>query len=354
MPRIPKNAINVLAGLVLLVNPSFLFSQKIPVAVLDFEATGISQTEAITLTDRLRNELFRLGDFKVVERGLMEGILLEQDFQMSGCTTNECLVEVGRLTGAKLMVGGRISKIGALFTVSARVVDVETGELLRVSDYDLQGSLEEMLTRGMGQVAAMLSMNNLESQRPLYAKPTDMLSEQRKTAEPAIDRTSPTSPIRSADIKRPRYQISTGFPSTDVGGYFIEISYLSRGKESAKRFALLPAFAVGHAQMIWDFPNQDIPVDEVYDTNYFMPIIKGKIQTGGLGFAAKLGYGFEFGKMTDRLEQLDTHNYVSTVVLIGGELSVRLGAINLLFGLNLYSSSAFGTRTESTSIGISF
>ncbi|MCH8025111.1 MAG: hypothetical protein IIB43_10455, partial [Candidatus Marinimicrobia bacterium] len=54
-------------------------AQPIPIAILDFEANGISQTEAIALTDRLRNELFRLGQFEVVERGLMEEILLEQD-----------------------------------------------------------------------------------------------------------------------------------------------------------------------------------------------------------------------------------------------------------------------------------
>ncbi len=128
-------------------------AKAIPIAILDFEANGISQTEAIALTDRLRNELFRLGQFEVVERGLMEDILLEQDFQLTGCTTNDCLVEVGRLIGARQVVGGRISKLGAMFTVSARVVDVETGKVLGVSDYDLRGGLEEMLTVGMKQVA---------------------------------------------------------------------------------------------------------------------------------------------------------------------------------------------------------
>ncbi|MFC1618796.1 DUF2380 domain-containing protein [Candidatus Neomarinimicrobiota bacterium] len=131
-------------------------AQNIPVAILDFEANGISQTEVIALTDRLRNELFRLGEFEVVERGLMEDILAEQDFQMSGCTSNECLVEVGRLIGAQQVIGGRISKIGTMFTVSARMVAVETGKVLAVSDYDLRGGLEEMLTTGMAQVAMII------------------------------------------------------------------------------------------------------------------------------------------------------------------------------------------------------
>ncbi len=131
--------------------------QAIPIAVVEFEGNGISQTEAIALTDRLRNELFRLGAFEVVERGMMETILTEQDFQMTGCTSNDCLVEVGQLLGARQVVGGRISRVGAMFTVSARVVDVQTGKLLGVSDFDLRGGLEEMLTDGMKQVALMLS-----------------------------------------------------------------------------------------------------------------------------------------------------------------------------------------------------
>jgi len=44
-----------------------------------------------------------------------------------------------------------------MFTASARVGDVQTGKLLGVSDFDLRGGLEEMLTGGMKQVAVMLS-----------------------------------------------------------------------------------------------------------------------------------------------------------------------------------------------------
>ncbi len=141
---------------ILILPVTFLPGQKMPIAVLDFQPFGISETEAIALTNRLRNELFRVGSFKVVERGMMESILEEQDFQLSGCTSDECLVEVGRLLGARQMVGGSISKVAGTFTVSARMVDVETGEVLSVSDYDLRGELDDMLTHGMRAVVATL------------------------------------------------------------------------------------------------------------------------------------------------------------------------------------------------------
>ncbi len=145
---------------------SLLQSKNIPIAVLDFDGIGISQPEATALSNRLRNELFRLGRFEVVDRGMMDNILGEQDFQQAGCTSNDCLVEVGKLLGAQQMVGGSISKVGGTFTVSARLVDVETGKVLSVSDFDIKGELDDLLTRGMAQVAAMLSISDEDIELP--------------------------------------------------------------------------------------------------------------------------------------------------------------------------------------------
>ena len=42
----------------------------------------------------------------------MEDILKEQGFQQTGCTSDECVVEVGKIIGVQQMVGGSISKVG--------------------------------------------------------------------------------------------------------------------------------------------------------------------------------------------------------------------------------------------------
>lgn len=133
-----------------------VLAQKTTIAVMDFEARGVSQTEVAALSDRLRNELFRLEKFQVVERGMMETILTEQDFQLTGCTSDECLVEVGQLLGAQMMVGGSISKVGDMYTASARMVDVETSQVVMVADYDLEGRINDMLTIGMRALAIRL------------------------------------------------------------------------------------------------------------------------------------------------------------------------------------------------------
>lgn len=152
-PERPQKYLLILAALVL----PLMAQEQTPVVVLDFEGYGVSQPEVITLTNRLRNELFKLGTFRVVERGMMTSILAEQDFQLSGCASDECLVEIGRLVGATQAVGGSIGKVGDVYSISARIVDVETGTLLVVADHDTRGELSDVLTIGMPAIARMLA-----------------------------------------------------------------------------------------------------------------------------------------------------------------------------------------------------
>ena len=118
---------------------------------------GVTNDEASALSDRLRLELFKTMSFTVVERAMMEQILKEQGFQQSGCTTNECIVEVGRLIGVEQIAGGSISKIGSTYSVSARLVSVETGKILKTATYDFRGEIDDLLVSGMRQIAVKLA-----------------------------------------------------------------------------------------------------------------------------------------------------------------------------------------------------
>jgi len=130
---------------------------QLPIAVIDFDGKGISQQESSALTDRLRSELIEGGFFKVVERGMMEDVMKEQGFQQSGCTSDECIVEVGRMIGVDRMIGGSISKVGDLFSVNAKIVSVETGEIFNSITFDLNGEIELLLSDGMKSVSYLLA-----------------------------------------------------------------------------------------------------------------------------------------------------------------------------------------------------
>lgn len=126
-----------------------LLSGQSTIAVLQFDAHGISATEVATLSDRFRDELFKSEKYIVVTRGEMEEILSEQGFQQSGCVSDECVVEAGQLLGVQQMISGSIGKVGNAYSISVHIIDVKTGEILNISTYDHFGEIELLLTVGI-------------------------------------------------------------------------------------------------------------------------------------------------------------------------------------------------------------
>ena len=130
--------------------PSIPFAKQAQtIAVIEFEGNGVSDFEVTALTDRFRDELVKLGNETVVERGRMEEVLTEQAFQQTGCTSSECAVEVGKLLSVQKIIVGSISKVGNVFSVSCRLVSVETGEILKVTNFDYDGEIGDLLKFGM-------------------------------------------------------------------------------------------------------------------------------------------------------------------------------------------------------------
>lgn len=115
------------------------------IAVLNLEGTGISQSEAAGLTDRFRTDLVRTNLVTVVERGQMESILAEQDFQLTGCTSEECAVEIGQLLGVTSMVAGTIGKIGSTYIIDIRMIDVKTGQIRMSLKKDYRGEVDGLI-----------------------------------------------------------------------------------------------------------------------------------------------------------------------------------------------------------------
>lgn len=116
------------------------------IAVIDLASRGgLSASEVGTLTDRLRSVLVRTRAFTVVDRGLMEEVLKEQGFQMSGCTSTDCAVEAGKILGVEQMVSGTIGRIGKLYTVDIILIDVGTSQIIKSLTRDYRGEVEGLV-----------------------------------------------------------------------------------------------------------------------------------------------------------------------------------------------------------------
>ena len=130
-----------------LVLSSLLYSQDFrqTVAVIDFDASGISQLEATSLTNRFRTAVGDVGAMRLVERGMMEEVLQEQGFQQTGCTSEECAVEVGQLLGVQNMIGGSIGRVGDTFTLDVRMISVQSGVSLVTKQKTYAGKVDGLI-----------------------------------------------------------------------------------------------------------------------------------------------------------------------------------------------------------------
>ncbi len=150
-----------------------VFSKDIPIAVNDLEGNGLTETEISIISDRLRSELSQVGTFSVMERGEMNAILQEMEFQMSGaCDDASCMVEVGQILGVQKIVAGSTGKLGDFYTISLRIIDVATGRIEASASYDYTGEISEFVSTGLKiaarkiageDTAGVVNSNNSES-----------------------------------------------------------------------------------------------------------------------------------------------------------------------------------------------
>tara|TARA_Y100001935_G_C17272036_1_gene492508 strand:+ start:108 stop:719 length:612 start_codon:yes stop_codon:yes gene_type:complete len=156
-----------LYSIILFIN--FGLSQKTTVAVFEFENNGLDKSDVRIITERMQSEFVKADGYKVVERSKIDNILKEQKFQNSGCV-DECLIEIGKMVGAKEALIGSVGKLGNLFTITARLVDVSTGENIRSSDYDTEGEISNLLKRGLPKIVVDLTGKNLAEKEIFVTK----------------------------------------------------------------------------------------------------------------------------------------------------------------------------------------
>jgi TolB-like protein len=129
------------------------------VAVAEFDAQGVSSTDAAVIAEMLRNRLVNKGGFTVIEKKNMEKVLSEQAFQQTGCTSAECAVKLGKLLNAQGIVVGTFGKLLGRYLVSVRLVDVETGQAV-VADEAKGDTVDEIENAVDGMVVRMAAAAN--------------------------------------------------------------------------------------------------------------------------------------------------------------------------------------------------
>jgi len=141
------------------------------IAVLELRPLGISENSARIITSRLRSELFNTGKFVVVEREKMDAIFSEQGLQLSGSVADADIIRAGKLLSVNEVVAGDIGKIGDIITLSVRIINVQTGRIIRTATEDCSCSIDEVLTGSVAKIAEMLIPKNVKTPLPKSEKP---------------------------------------------------------------------------------------------------------------------------------------------------------------------------------------
>lgn len=144
------------------------YSQEIKeytLAVLDLEPYGVSKVVVKGLSEKIRSriswvvnsELYRKNPvterYVIVERTQMEKIFNQYDVQNIGCVAEECAIEFGRMLQSDRIVIGSISLLGRTYSITTRMIDVETGRTLHISEKDRSGSIDGLLGSTIQDVA---------------------------------------------------------------------------------------------------------------------------------------------------------------------------------------------------------
>ena len=164
-------------------SPGLAFSQgkkTYTLAILDLVPNGISQVEAIGISDKLRVHISRLTKspayiknkgkdwYAVVERTQMDKILDQFKVQNTGCVSDSCAIEFGKMLQADRIVVGTISLVGKTYSVTSRIVDIETGKALAEADRQYKGSIDNVLNKVIVQVGDELIVGKRKTHKTLY------------------------------------------------------------------------------------------------------------------------------------------------------------------------------------------
>ena len=130
------------------------------IAVLDLATQDVDSTISLPATESMRQEIVRSGKYKVINRGDMNMLLGEQMFQIADCVTGSCtgIVEAGHLLRVGKIITGSVSLIGKSYFLSLSLIDVNTGNIVRVAEDkcscridDLIDSSKRLIKRLLGE-----------------------------------------------------------------------------------------------------------------------------------------------------------------------------------------------------------
>jgi TolB-like protein/tetratricopeptide (TPR) repeat protein len=108
--------------------------QRLSVTVVPFDQKGEISSFGLSFQENLIDALVNRNRFRVIERSLLDSILQEQKFSRTALVEQSTALQLGRLAAAHTIVTGSVVESRRGVEVIARMIDVETSEILDTED----------------------------------------------------------------------------------------------------------------------------------------------------------------------------------------------------------------------------
>jgi hypothetical protein len=131
-------------------------TDKAKLVVYDLDTIERLSVVALILTDALREELFILGQFSLVNRENMMQVMQELKLQHSGLVDEKGFVELGKWLAANQAVTGRLAILGNSYVLQAKRTDIKTMGTLGLGTLKCSSGQEEELLSGIPVLARKL------------------------------------------------------------------------------------------------------------------------------------------------------------------------------------------------------
>ncbi|MCK5399393.1 hypothetical protein KAJ26_05170 [bacterium] len=275
-----NSKIAILIGLLLV---SCVIQARMTVAVQDFTAENCEAYIGAVSSREFRNVLVGNKELTVLDRSSMEIILKEQDFQISGCTSAECAIEMGKLLAANFIITGTVSKMGNAYYISINCIGVETGEIKYSKSNYIEGGVELVMPLSHN-IAAEFSNEYFGTNFPMKA-----LS--RKIEEPIPNNFQLDPQPQKAIAKKSDY---TGYGFLDLSYAFgfgnMQLQFIRSDPEmTAAEFGISGDIPPSFYAINWALAKIAVKTPITFRLGGFFPSKKDPSKPGS-GFAIDLFY----------------------------------------------------------------
>lgn len=140
-------------------------------AVLNFQASGEKlASKGADVAVLLGAQLSTAQNVMLIERQELQKALGEQELSLSGTVSPDTAAKVGSLTGAKVLITGRIFEAGGKSYIVVKIIGTETSRVFgEVVSFQDPAALDKVVTELSGKVVAVLDKQGASLVAPVEA-----------------------------------------------------------------------------------------------------------------------------------------------------------------------------------------